>query len=167
MTDTVIVCQCDTQSRCIPSWLMGQLISTCFPYFRHCAVSEVKVETLFLLEIQQWSDNFPPFERTTSNSASMWHLWTGHVFLMTCASITVSVCGIWFWHKYTGLRLCKTAIVTEVSLNMCYWIHKCLLGVTDWTKTTCDWWDTTAHLENVFRMRGITNFDTRQMALLP
>ena len=24
-----------------------------------------KVETLFLLEIQQWSDNFPPSERTS------------------------------------------------------------------------------------------------------
>ena len=35
----------------------------------YCAVSEVKVETLFLLEIQQWSDNFPPSERTTSITA--------------------------------------------------------------------------------------------------
>ena len=33
------------------------------------AVSEVKVETLFLLEIQQWIDKFPPSERTTSRTA--------------------------------------------------------------------------------------------------
>ena len=32
----------------------------------YCAVSEVKVETLVLLKIQQSSDNVPPFERTTS-----------------------------------------------------------------------------------------------------
>ena len=34
----------------------------------YCPVSEVKVETLFLLEIQKWSDNFPP-EITTSRTA--------------------------------------------------------------------------------------------------
>ena len=35
----------------------------------YCAILEVKVETLVLLEIQQWSDNFPPSERTTSITA--------------------------------------------------------------------------------------------------
>ena len=35
----------------------------------YCPVSEVKVETLFLLEIQQLSDNFFSSERTTSITA--------------------------------------------------------------------------------------------------
>ena len=45
---------------------------------RYCAVSKVKVERLFLQEIRQWNDNFPPFERTSSISVLclMRHLWT-------------------------------------------------------------------------------------------
>ena len=34
-----------------------------------CVVSEVNVDTLYLLEIQQWSDNVPPSERTTTKTA--------------------------------------------------------------------------------------------------
>ena len=34
-----------------------------------CGISEVEVETLFLLEIQRWSDKFPPSERTISITA--------------------------------------------------------------------------------------------------
>ena len=50
----------------------------------YCAVSEVKMETLFLLEIQQWSDNFPPSERSTSRTGFKDIF--GPCFLMTCAS---------------------------------------------------------------------------------
>ena len=35
----------------------------------YCAVSEVKLDILFLLEITKWSDNFSHFERTTSRTA--------------------------------------------------------------------------------------------------
>ena len=60
-----------------------------------CVVSEVKVETLYLLEIQQCIDKFPPSERTTTNTALllMEHFWT--TFLTTCAQsiITISLCG--------------------------------------------------------------------------
>ena len=47
--------------------LVCNMVKKCLQFV--CGISEVEVETLFLLEIQRSSDKFPPSERTTSRTA--------------------------------------------------------------------------------------------------
>ena len=63
----------------------------------YCDVSDVKVETLFLLEMQQWIDNFNPSERAASITVLrlMGHFWTTFFSDLSSSNhfIILSICG--------------------------------------------------------------------------